>query len=195
MAGSVVYSNGTINSVADFSCLNIRIPHEIDGVGDTALDYLVSNPQNSVLIYSPPGVGKTTFIRSMAKGLGTGKKASPKRVSVIDERGEILPSGSIGLIDRFLGYSKPDGIEIAVRLFNPEYIICDEIGLLDDTRAILSVQNSGVPFIATTHGKSIDDVLLRPNISMLIENNVFQGFIKLEREGDICKCMFEELKK
>ncbi len=194
ITGEAVYTSAKISSVTDFSSLNIRIPHDIVGSGDTVLRFLASTPCTSLLIYSPAGYGKTTVIRSVAKGLSTGKFGTPKRVAVIDERGEILPEGGIGLADRFLGYSKPDGIEIAVRLFSPEYIICDEIGLTDDTEAILSVQNTGIPFIATTHGKSLEEIMLRPNIRKLIEHRVFGAFARLDRRDGRCICVFEEPK-
>ncbi len=194
ITGEAVYTLDKITSVTDFSSLNIRIPHNVADSGDTVLKFLTSSPYTSLLIYSPAGFGKTTVIRSIAKGLATGKFGTPKRVAVIDERGEILPDGSLGLADRFLGYSKPDGIEIAVRLFNPEYIICDEIGLADDTLAILSVQNTGIPFIATTHARSFDEAMLRPNIRKLIEHRVFGAFARLERQNGKCVSIFEEPK-
>lgn len=192
ITGEAVYTDGRISSVADFTSLNIRLPHDVDDAGDAILGHIKSSP-SSILIYSPSGYGKTTVIRAVAKGIALGKYAPPQRVAVIDERGEILPGGNCGLTDRLLGYSKPCGIEIAVRLFNPEYVICDEIGLSDDTRAILSVQNTGVPFIATTHGKSIDDLMHRPCVRELIDNNVFGAFARLERQNGRCITVFEEL--
>lgn len=193
IVGEAVYSKGSISSVSDFTSLNIRLPRDVDGAGDGILKHLTSFPRSSMLIYSPPGVGKTTVIRAVAKGLGTGRASKAVRVAVVDERGEILPHGSVGLVDRLCGYSKPDGIEIAVRLMSPEYIVCDEIGLSDDTRAILSVENSGVPFIATTHGSSISEVLKRPNIRELIDHGIFDSFVRLERGINGANAVFEEL--
>ena len=193
ISGEVIYTDGKVSSVTDFSSLNIRLPHNIEDAGDVILGHVKSSP-SSVLVYSPPGFGKTTVIRAVAKGLALGKYMPPQRVAVIDERGEILPEGNCGLTDRFLGYSKPAGIEIAVRLFNPEYVICDEIGLSDDTRAILSVQNTGVPFIATTHGKSLDELMRRPCIRELIDSKAFESFARLERQNGRCITVFEELK-
>ena len=190
--GQAIVENGKISSVTTFTSVNMRLHREIEGVGDPISLYLTKNPQSSAFIYSPPGYGKTTVIRSVAQALATGRFAPPVRVSVIDERGEILPRGAIGLIDRFLGYSKPDGIEIATRLFSPQYIVCDEIGLFDDTEAILSVENSGVPFIATSHGSSFSEILLRPNIKKLIDHGIFDTFIRLSKKGDGLEIEFEE---
>lgn len=193
VCGEGIYDGDKISSVSSFSSVNIRLSRNIENAGDLLSRYIAQNKGSSLLIISPPGYGKTTVIRSVAKALGNGRFSAPMRVSVIDERGEILPDGATGLIDRFLGYSKPHGIEIAVRLFTPEYIICDEIGLFDDTRAILSVQNSGVPFVATAHGNSLSEVLKRPNIKELIEHNVFNTFVRLEKKEEGAICVFEEL--
>lgn len=193
ICGEAMYEKRELSGVSSFSSLNIRLPHDYDNSGDKISEYISRKKNSSVLIMSPSGYGKTTVIRSVAKALSEGKFSQPLRVSLIDDRGEILPFGSSGLIDRFLGYSKPDGIEIAVRLFNPEYIICDEIGLSDDTEAILSVQNSGVPFIATTHAKGIKEALLRPNIRKLINHRVFDTFVRLEKGENGVDSVFEEL--
>ncbi len=195
VSGEGIYEKNKIASVSSFSSLNIRLSRNIEGVGDKISRYITQNKGASVLVVSPPGYGKTTVIRSAAKALSEGKFSDPLRVALIDERGEILPNGANGLLDRFCGYSKPDGIEIAVRLFSPEYIICDEIGLADDTRAILSVQNSGVPFIATAHAKNLSEALLRPNISELIKARVFDTFVRLEKGREGVETVFEELKQ
>ncbi|MBE6701394.1 MAG: hypothetical protein E7582_05860 [Ruminococcaceae bacterium] len=193
VCGQATSEKEKIISVTNFTSLNMRLHKEIENAGDSLANFISKNQGTSLLIFSPPGVGKTTVIRSIAKSLATGKFSRPMRVSVIDERGEILPSGSVGLIDRFLGYSKPDGIEIAVRLFSPEYIVCDEIGLQDDTKAMLSVQNSGVPFIATTHARNINELIKRPNIMELIKHQVFNSYARLEKSENGCSVVFEEL--
>ncbi len=195
VCGEGIYDGGKINSVSSFSSVNIRLSREIDSAGDAISKYLAAHKNASVLIVSPPGYGKTTVIRSVAKAISGGKFSSPLRVSVIDERGEILLGECDGLIDRFLGYSKPDGIEIAVRLFSPEYVICDEIGLSDDTKALLSVQNSGVPFIATTHGRTLVDALKRPNIKELVEHGIFDTFVRIEKSEKESVCVFEEIER
>ncbi len=195
VCGEAMYEKKELTGVSSFSSLNIRLPHDFDSSGDKISEYISRKKNASVLIMSPSGYGKTTVIRSIAKALSEGKFSHPLRVSLIDDRAEILPYGSKGLLDRFVGYSKPDGIEIAVRLFNPEYIICDEIGLFDDTQAILSVQNSGVPFIATTHAKGLDEALLRPNIKELITHRVFDTFVRLEKGENGVTSVFEEIKE
>jgi len=56
------------------------------------------------------------------------------------------------------------------------YLTGAEIGGLEDTKSILAAQNSGVPLIATCHAGDFDQLKRKPNISLLIENDVFLYF-------------------
>ena len=194
VAGECIYENGKISALSSIQTVNLRLPRDFENSGDIVTRFLIKNPTASVLLISPPGYGKTTVIRSVAHALGKGLFSVPKRVAVIDERGEIFPNGAEGLIDRFSGYSKSDGIEIATRLFSPELIVCDEIGHSDDTEALLSVQNSGVPLLATTHGKNVESVFRRPVIKKLIDNSVFDAFAVIEKNAGSSKIVIEERK-
>ena len=194
VCGECVYEYGKISAIGKFDSVNVRFPHDHNGIGDSLCRYILKNPRSSVLVISPPGYGKTTVVRDVAKSLATGSLGKAMRVSVIDERGEILPNGPVGLIDRFSGYKKSDGIEIATRLFSPELIVCDEIGNSDDTEALLSVQNCGIPCLATTHGSSTDGALTRPNIKKLVENGVFDTFAIIEKIDGKCSIAIEKRK-
>ncbi len=193
VTGECAYEGGKISALVSFSSINLRIPHDVEGVGDKISAYLTKHPTASLLLVAPAGWGKTTVIRSVAKALSVGKFGKARRIALVDERYEILPENTPSFIDRFAGYKKCDGIEIATRLFSPELIVCDEIGYSDDVEALLSVQNSGVPILATTHGVNIKSALLRPNIKKLVENGVFNSFARIEKENDAFDIVFEEI--
>lgn len=183
--------------VQNFTSVNIRLPRFFENTADAAARRFLEKGE-SILIFSPPGEGKTTYIRSLAITLSCGRLGAAKRVAVIDERGEILPPiskiyGSAGIIDRLTGYAKPKGMEIATRVLSPEVIICDEIGLSDDLDAILSVQNSGVPLIATTHGRDADSISCRPIIKKLLDRGVFDCLAELKRNGNSVNAVFHQL--
>ena len=67
--------------------------------------------------------------------------------------------------------------------FNPEYIICDEIGESTESEVIASLQHIGVPLIASAHAESYFDVKLRKNLNILLENSVFDAIMRLYRVG------------
>ncbi len=192
ISGECIYNGREISTVTAFSGINLRIPHDIEKSGDVISKFLAGHPHDSLLLTSPAGYGKTTVIRSVAKAMGTGRFGPARRVALIDERGEILPGGPLGLIDLFSGYRKSDGIEIATRLFSPEVIVCDEIGYSDDVESLLSVQNSGIPLIATTHAESLKMALKRPDIKRLVDSGVFTAYARIEKGEDGSRVVFEE---
>lgn len=167
-------------ALGEITSLNIRVPHMIRGVCDKALALCLAGGRiRSTLIYSPPGVGKTTLIRDLASRL-----ARTHRVAVIDTRGEIYaPEMFEGtLCDALVGYSRAEGIEIATRTLSPELLVCDEIGDVDEARQMLAAVKAGVPIIATAHASSINELIARPNIRTLHEGRVFSGYVGITRE-------------
>lgn len=188
ICGKAVTNNDTINTVYDFSSINIRIPRSVTGIGSPIVQKIKNSAYNeSILIYSAPGVGKTTLIRDIARSL-----SSPPhniKVGIIDSRCEIADKRLYQCenADIFENYPKAKAIEIAVRTMSCEYLICDEIGSYDEAKSLLSVQNSGVPVIATAHADNVIDLLMRPNIRILHEACCFDTYIGVKRTGDKMK--------
>ncbi len=174
--------SGSGRGPREITSLNIRLPHIIRGVGAQALKYCLADGKiSSALFYSPPGVGKTTLLRDIAYELSTKYQ---KRIVLIDTRGELYISEMFrqSLCDVLTGYPKALGIEIATRVMSPEAIICDELGGADEAKQILSAQNTGVPLIASAHASNVEELLRRPNISLLDENRVFACYVGIARE-------------
>ncbi len=174
----------TVTGIYSVNSLCIRIPRLYSGVSAGLRALLAGNVKNSALIFSPPGVGKTTLLRDFAASVSSG--SDPLRVAVIDTRGEIYDAEAFSgsLCDALVGYPRAKGIEIATRTMSPEFIVCDEIGSDEETKAILSAENSGVPLLASAHGDSAYAILKRPNIRMLCEKGVFDYLIRITRSGD-----------
>ncbi len=167
-------------ALGEITSLNIRVPHMIRGICDKLLaQCVVGGRIRSTLIYSPPGVGKTTLLRDIASRL-----ARTHRVAIIDTRGEIYVPEMFEytLCDALVGYSRAEGIEIATRTLSPELLICDEIGDADEARQMLSAVNAGVPIIASAHAASVGELTARPNIRMLHDGRVFSAYVGIARE-------------
>ncbi len=182
LAGRAVRENGRLTGLADVTSLSVRISRNIAGAGDFAVSAWREDAKKAgMLVYAPPGIGKTTLLRDFVTQIACGERAL--RVAVVDCRGELsaalFPRGA--LLDVLTGFEKAEGIEIAVRSLSPELLVCDEIGSEREAAAILSLQHSGVPLIATAHAAAVCDLYARAPIARLLQNGVFSTLLGISR--------------
>ena len=180
VCGRAVVRNGRIDCVRDISSINIRIPHRVNGAADKL--YELVRDAGSTLVYSKPGMGKTTILRELIPML-TGADVM-KNISVIDTRYE-LSAGieEANTADIFLGYPRKEGIISAVRTMSPDCIICDEIADSDDVEAIMTAYSAGVTVVVTAHAGSFDELCGNSNIKRLVDLNVFNAFYGILENG------------
>lgn len=187
LCGTAVINKDDINNIRDISSINIRIAKEIKGCSNKIIDKIGIMPQGT-LIAGPPSSGKTTILRDIARQLSSPNDGMLKKVSIVDERGEIAavhqgaPQFDIGLCDVLNGYPKGTGILHAVRVLSPDIIICDEIGLTSEVSAIEEGLNAGVKIIASAHSGSIEELLLRQQIKNLFATGAFENIILLNSQ-------------
>lgn len=181
ICGTAVLEGNSLDAVKNISSINIRIPNRIFGASNYVFNLLKkSNFNKSMLIYSSPGVGKTSILRDLILKLNS--TSPPIRFSVIDSREEIItPYFEKCIFDVFVSYPKGLAIELATKSMTPEIIICDEISSDDEANAILKATNNGVKLIATTHASSYKEVSSKAILKSLINNNVFDYFIGVNR--------------
>lgn len=180
VCGRAVTEGGKILSVTDISSVAIRIPHRIPGVADGICRLIMEEGFRGAILYSPPGVGKTTALREIAARLGG--KPYNLRIAVIDTRFEIC--GSLGgelTCDALSGYPRAKGMETAVRTLSPQLILCDEIGSEEDAGAIYTSFGAGVPTVVTAHAGSLEELCVRPFMRKLIDSGAFTYAVGLER--------------
>lgn len=164
-----------ISGVCDIDALCIRIPRSVRGISAKLCEYIASRGYAaSVLVYSPPGGGKTTLLRDAASTLA--RAPHSRRVAVIDTRGELYRADMFRdtLADIFTGYPKATGIEVATRTMSPQYLVCDELGAPDEAEAILAAQHTGVPLIASAHAATFEELIARPAVKLLLDAGIFE---------------------
>lgn len=184
IAGRAVTEGGRTVGVTDVSSLVFRLPRCVDTAGELARAELMRLGGRGLLVFSRPGVGKTTLLRDLARRLSEGRHAL--RTVLVDSRGE-LSSGAYGqtaLLDILVGYPKDRGIEQAVRTLSPEVILLDEIGSRREAEAILAVAGCGVTLVATAHAGDWRELAGRAAIRPLLRAGVFGGLLGLQREGE-----------
>ena len=154
VAGEYVSDNGAISTVKSVTSLNIRVPHEPVGCSKYVCDALFKHKIAATLIYSKPGLGKTTLLRDIARRLSTEKL---RNVLVLDERNEIAAMDgygegfNLGYADVVRCFSKLHTVSAAIRAMKPDVIITDELYGEDDVKAVGYAAECGIAVIASSH--------------------------------------------
>ena len=185
ICGSAVIKNGEITYIKNISALNIRIARQVIGCAKDIFPAVFDKYVRNTLIVSPPGCGKTTVLRDLARILGYKYK-----VGIADERSEIAavyrgtPQNDVGLRTVVMdACPKEYGINMILRTMGVDIIITDEIGNSTDGEAIQNAFNAGVKIIASAHGYSKADVLARPAIKGLMVTGGFERVVVLSRRN------------
>ncbi len=162
VCGRAVLENGRIALLKEIRSVCIRLPRRVPHAADDLYRALAEGGfRDSVLVYSPPGGGKTTVLRELAAKLAD--PPEPKRVALVDTRYE-LGAGleSVMMLDVLSGYPRHTGMEIAMRTLAPEYILCDEVASPEDRQALLSCIGSGIRLCASVHCGSLAELRRHP---------------------------------
>ena len=183
VCGRAATEGERIIGISEVDSLIIRIPHRVSIDASMLSGKLLSQSGGGgMLIYAPPGVGKTTLLRAIT--LDCASRTARRHTVVVDTREELC----YGLEDEDLSlsilsaYPRRIGIEIAFRTLGAELIVCDEIGNDSEVDAILAASNCGVPLLASIHGASLSQILSRPSLQKLHQAGVFRYYVGLQRQ-------------
>ncbi len=194
LCGKAVTERGTVKNLRNISSMNIRLAHEYPGCADGVMKYIYdeNNGIHNTLIVSPPGCGKTTLLRDVIRQLSNGDEVKKGvNVGVVDERSEIaacsfgIPQNDVGIrTDVLDGCPKTEGMMMLIRSMSPRVVAVDEIGSVEDGKAVLRAVNSGCVIIATVHAGSADEYMNRYSLTELVKNQIFKRIICLcDRKG------------
>lgn len=193
LSGQVIAHADGGHKLRLISALCFRIAREVKGVAEHIVPKLMSSDGSiaSTLIISPPGCGKTTFLRDLCRILGHGLSSCslrPAQVAIVDERSEIaacyggVPQLDVGpradVLDRC---PKAKGIGMLLRSMNPDVIVTDELGGEDDARAVAMALSGGVKVIASCHGRDLDDIRSKPYSEWLVSRGYFTKAVMLSK--------------
>lgn len=155
----------------------VRIGREIQGCADALLPYVARDGgARSMLLISPPGMGKTTCLRDLARQMSDLGLC----VGIADERHEIaachqgIPSVNVGTrTDVMDGCPKWLAIQQMIRSMAPQAIITDEIGGTKDAQVLADAARCGIAVIASAHAGTFEDLELRTCLSDIMRGGIF----------------------
>lgn len=184
ICGDCILNGGVVTNISAINSLSFRISHNISPNIDFIFDEIYSDGMvSNIVIISPPGCGKTTFLRAVASSLS--KKQKDGRIIkcvIIDERYEIaacddgIATLNVGQISPVIsGCIRSIAIPMVVRSMSPDVIFTDEIASTDDINAIKYAKASGCSIIATTHGLNENN----NELSFFDINNLFDKIVVL----------------
>lgn len=155
LAGEYVMQREEVNTITNFTSLNIRIPHDVVGCADYVCKNLFNEKVNSTLLFSKPGLGKTTKLRDIARHLSENLQLN---VLIFDERNEISAMDAEGMgydlgkrVDVIRAGNKLSAFESAIRAMKPDVIITDELYGEGDLKAVQYASDCGICVIASSH--------------------------------------------
>lgn len=187
LCGSAVMRDGEIHTLRRLSSASIRVARSVPGAARPLLTRLAGDePIASTLILAPPGLGKTTLLRDLIRCVSDGDGTLPRRVGVVDERGELAalwngrPQLELGRrTDVVEGCPKAKGLMLMLRSMNPQVLAVDEITAPEDVAALVSAAGCGVTLLATAHGDSREELAARPLYRSLLEEHIFQRLVRI----------------
>ncbi len=162
----------------------VRVARPVAGCADGILPFILPSDGRlrSVLLLSPPGMGKTTMLRDVARQLSDGGMC----VSIADERHELaachmgVPTLDVGLrTDVMDGCPKAQAIARMIRGMAPQVIVADEIGSEDDARALADAVRCGAGIVASAHAHGLEAALSRPNLRSVLDGGIVEAVVLL----------------
>ena len=184
LCGETAEQNGEVTNLRSFSSCNLRIARQMIGISNTLCALAYPDGFESTLIIAPPGGGKTTLLRDMARAL-----SGTLTVALADERMEIAacrdgePQFDVGQCDVMSGGGKSEVVAMLLRSMSPQVIALDEITGERDAAALIAASYTGCRFLTTVHAGCVQELALRPVYRMLMEQGIFRHVIEIRLQN------------
>eukprot|EP00127_Corallochytrium_limacisporum_P001474 Clim_evm8s58 gene=Clim_evmTU8s58 len=181
--------------------ITVRAARTARGIAQSVSD-VVKDQQQSILLVGPPGRGKTTLLRDIARLLAD---ECHRRVIIVDTSNEIageshLPHPAVGWARRMKCQSRSAQYKTmleAVQNHSPQTLVIDEIGAPQEVMQAVGIQERGVQLIATAHGRTLKDIINSPGLCKLVGGvqKVILSAGERQKEGAVTKTRLERVQE
>ncbi len=170
-------ADGARFRMAEIGSACVRVARPVTGCANALMPHLAppDGALRSMLLISPPGMGKTTMLRDVVRQLSDGGKC----VGLADERHELaachmgVPTLDVGMrTDVVDGCPRDQAVARLIRGMAPRAIVADEIGGEGDARALADAARCGAAIVASAHSVSLEDALSRICLRAVLEAGV-----------------------
>jgi stage III sporulation protein SpoIIIAA len=204
---TVIESSGESPSGLACNTLTIRVGRHVPNAADIIFDIVMNSGNGSVLVLGPPGSGKTTVMRSMARlaagDLDTGCDPH-NNVFVVDTSHELScdePSDRTNV----LGYARvvcttkkrqQESMEEVLLNHFPSIIAIDELDV-SNVSTVRRITSSGVRLFATAHASSLQEAVYNPVTGPLLGDmhTVIRSDTASVQAGTAKKSVLERMKE
>jgi len=190
VCGDVVSVDNKVKTLKNISSINFRFPHFIKNCSLNIYPYIINEGQlKNTLIVSPPGAGKTTYLRDIVYQLSI--RENLLNILVLDERCEISTVfdgqeiHKLKNIDVYTNSTKKFGFNNGIRSMKPDVIVTDEISIEKDIDDIENALTCGVKVIASMHASSINDLKNKPGFRSILSKKLFERFVLLSNVNGV----------
>ena len=163
--------------MAEIGSACVRVARAVPGCADQLLAHIApkGGAPRSTLLISPPGMGKTTMLRDIARQLSDGGLC----VSMADERHEMaachmgVPMLDVGArTDVMDGCPRVQAIGRMIRAMAPQVVVADEIGGAGDAMALADAARCGAAVVASAHAGNLEEALARTSLRPVLDGGV-----------------------
>ena len=177
VCGTAVCESGAVRGLRGVSSLCLRVSRPVPGAGRDILPLLAGR---SVLIVSPPGGGKTTFLRELVRV----QSDAGVRVALAALSADGVSGFDVGRCTDVLSAApKAEAALMLLRGMGPEAVAMDELADEHDAAAVRRLLGCGVRVFATAHATDRAALERRPPLRALLEARAFDCLVRIRGVG------------
>jgi len=157
--GNAVVRDNSVITINDLNTVVIRVSkNEMLYCKNIFLDLFNEKSPCNICVISPPGCGKTTFLRNFIYYLSHEKNWL--NICVADERCEIFNNDDMcNNVSKCFGMPKVSATELFIKNMSPHIIVYDELYSEEELGCIIKANASGVYSVFSVHGENYDKLI------------------------------------